>query len=199
MSETATLERARDTAAFGTWVFLATELMFFGPLFLAYLFGRAHFPEAFALASHHTHVGLGTANTAILLTSSYTMALAARAASAGRSASARRFLIVTALLGAAFLAVKGVEYYKEWEEALVPHLRFACAGERAGGVEFFYYLYFLMTGVHALHLSIGLALVCWLTARPNAIANEMVALYWHFVDMIWIFLFPLIYLLERYR
>ncbi|HET7596987.1 MAG TPA: cytochrome c oxidase subunit 3 [Burkholderiales bacterium] len=199
MNETATLDRARDTATLGMWVFLATELMFFGPLFLAYLFGRAHFPEAFAIASHHTHVGLGTANTALLLTSSYTMALAADAAGAGRGASARRFLVVTALLGAAFLAVKGVEYYEEWQEALVPHLRFAFAGPHAGGVEYFYYLYFLMTGVHALHLSIGIALVCWLAVRRNAIASEMIALYWHFVDMVWIFLFPLIYLLERYR
>ena len=199
MNYSVAIAQQRDTAALGTWVFLATELMFFGPLFFAYVYGRMHHPEAFAIASRHTHVWLGVANTAVLLTSSLTMALAVRAANDGMRRALPWLLAVTAALGAAFLVIKGFEYHKEWEEALVPQFRFVFSGEHAPAVELFYYLYFLMTGLHALHLSIGIGLVCWFAVRPHPTAVEMTGLYWHFVDIIWIFLFPLIYLLERYR
>jgi cytochrome c oxidase subunit 3 len=202
-----TREQQREAATLGMWVFLATELMFFGPLFLAYLYGRTHYGNGFAVASAHTHVGLGTSNTAILLTSSLTMALAVRATWIGSRRAAAWLLAATAALGIAFLAVKGVEYRKEWEEALVPPFRFVFLGEHARAAEVFYWLYFLMTGLHALHLTIGVLLVLWLARRarrgefgPSYHAPvEMTGLYWHFVDVVWIFLYPLIYLLERWR
>jgi cytochrome c oxidase subunit 3 len=202
-----TVEQQRHAATLGMWTFLATELMFFGGLFLAYLYGRVHMAEAFAEASHHTHVWIGTANTAVLLTSSLTMALSVRAASLGRQRALVWLLSCTASLGAAFLVLKGIEYGKEWQEGLVPSLHFLYSGEHAHGVEVFYFLYFLMTGVHAVHLIIGIGLVGWLALRAKAAAFgaqyhspvEMGGLYWHFVDCVWIFLYPLIYLLERYR
>ncbi len=197
----------RDAATLGTWVFLATEVMFFGPLFLAYAWGRLTLPEAFAMASRYTDLALGTLNTAILLTSSLTMALAVDAARHGDRRALARMLTVTAALGAAFLAVKGIEYRHDWNEALVPGVRFVQGGPHAHGVELFFYLYFLATGVHALHLSAGIGLVLWLAARtreshPRAgwdTPAEMTGLYWHFVDVVWIFLYPMLYLLERYR
>jgi cytochrome c oxidase subunit 3 len=202
-----TREQQSDAASLGMWIFLATESLFFGPLFLAYVYGRLHFPEAFGEASRHTHFWIGTFNTAILLTSSCAVALAARAADLGSRRALTRWLAAAAVLGAAFLALKGVEYAKEWSEGLVPVLHFTYAGANAGGVELFYLLYFVLTGVHGLHLVIGIALVLWarhtvLRAAPGAPLNprvEIVGLYWHFVDAIWIFLYPMIYLLERYR
>ena len=201
-----TREQQREADSLGTWVFLATEIMFFGPLLLTYFYGRTHYGEGFAVASGHTHVWLGTANTALLLTSSLTMALAVRASWIGRR-GVTLLLVLTAALGIAFLAVKGIEYRKEWDEALVPPFRFVFPGEHARAVEVFYWLYFLMTGLHALHLTIGVGLVLWLALRarrgdfgPHYHAPvEMTGLYWHFVDVLWIFLYPLIYLLERWR
>lgn len=197
----------REAATLGMWVFLATELMFFGPLFFAYLYGRTQEGEGFVAASHHAHIWIGTANTAILLTSSLTMALAVRAAQLGPGRALALLLRITAALGLAFLALKGYEYRKEWEEGLVPVFHFAYGGPHPHGVELFYLLYFLMTGVHALHLTIGVCVVGWLSRRAARGAYgadyynpvEVAGLYWHFVDSIWIFLYPMIYLLERYR
>ena len=201
-----TRSQQHEASLFGTWAFLATELMFFGPLFLAYIYGRFHEGHAFALGSQHTHLWLGSLNTAILLTSSLAMALSVRAAEAGERRALTRWLLVTALLGVVFLLVKGLEYREEWNEGLVPVLQFAYEGPDEAGVEFFFLLYFLMTGVHALHLAIGIALVLWLAvcakrARFESLYStpvEAVGLYWHFVDALWVFLYPLLYLLERY-
>lgn len=195
-----------EAATLGMWAFLATELMFFGPLFLSYLYGRVHEGPGFAAASRHAHLWIGTANTALLLTSSLTMALAVRAAQLGQRHWLTRLLMLTAALGAAFLALKGLEYRKEWEEGLVPVLHFAYGGAHARGVELFYLLYFIMTGVHALHLAVAVAIVLALSraaARGDYGAGysnpvEVAGLYWHFVDSIWIFLYPMIYLIERY-
>lgn len=200
-------EQQRESATFGIWVFIATELMFFGPLFLGYLYGRVHFGHAFALASGRTHIWLGTLNTAVLLTSSLSMALAARAAQAGERKALARLLLTTAALGVLFLGVKGWEYYQEWQEALVPGRRFAFAAPFAAGAQYFFYLYYLLTGVHALHLLIGIGCVILLRRRAGrgeygsaySTPVEIAGLYWHFVDIVWIFLYPLIYLLERYR
>jgi cytochrome c oxidase subunit III len=196
----------REAATLGMWVFLATELMFFAPLLFAYLYGRTHEGPGFAEASRHTHVWIGTANTAILLTSSLAMALAVRAAQLGQGRALALLLRITAALGLAFLALKGLEYRKEWQEGLVPVFHFAYGGPSPRGVELFYVLYFLMTGVHALHLTIGVCVVGWLSRRAARGAYgaddynpvEVAGLYWHFVDSIWIFLYPMIYLLERY-
>jgi cytochrome c oxidase subunit 3 len=194
-----------EAAAFGMWVFLATELMFFGPLFFGYVYGRTHFPEAFAAASRHTEVALGTLNTAVLLTSSMSMAIAVEARRAGAARLAQRLLWLTAALGVAFLAIKGVEYAHEWREHLFPDAAFSFPGGQQEGAQLFFFLYFATTGLHALHLLIGITMVCVfaIALARDALAFaaaeriEIAGLYWHFVDMIWIFLYPLLYLVGR--
>ncbi len=192
----------RETASLAMWVFLATEMMFFGVLFLAYFHWRVNDPEGWAAASRLTHEWLGTLNTAILLTSSFTMALAVRAGWLGRRRLVPRLLWTTAALGVAFIVVKAVEYTLEWRDGLVPGLEFTRTPDHGRTVEQFFYLYFAMTGVHAIHLVIGVGLVAWAAVRfrepPTELGRrdtvECVGLYWHFVDAIWIFLYPLIYL-----
>jgi cytochrome c oxidase subunit 3 len=192
----------RETVTLGMWVFLATEVMFFGVLLFAYLRARLGDPQGFAAASHHTHTAIGSINTAILLTSSFFMALAADAASAEARRTARRWLLATALLGLVFIALKGVEYALEWRDGLVPGLHFLHAGDRT--LQLFFYLYFVTTGLHAVHLAIGIALLSVLAwklggadlAVPSNDAIEVAGLYWHFVDVVWIFLYPLFYLVD---
>ncbi|MGZ5095017.1 MAG: cytochrome c oxidase subunit 3 family protein [Burkholderiales bacterium] len=199
------VERQSDAARLGMWIFLSTEILFFGPLFLGYVYGRLHFPDAFTAASRHTDVLLGTINTAVLLTSSFTMALAVESRRAGEVRLARMMLVLTAALGSVFLVIKGVEYAKDWHEHLVPGIRFTFDAQHVGGAELFFYLYFVMTGLHALHLMVGILIVLTMAAllmrdRVQAAASERVeiaGLYWHFVDVIWIFLYPILYLLGR--
>ena len=194
----------REAAALGMWIFLATEVMFFGALFFAYAIARVQFPAAFAAASRHTNIVLGTTNTAVLLTSSLFMALAVRsAAHAARKATAL-LLVITALLGVTFVGVKLTEYALDYREHLVPVLDFAFDPRYARGALIFFGLYFATTGLHLVHLSVGVALVltfAWRVwhARQNALADqvEIVGLYWHFVDVVWIFLYPCLYLVSR--
>lgn len=197
--------RQHESAELGMWVFLATELMFFGPLFMGYAVGREAYGQAFAAASRHTNVLIGTVNTAVLLTSSAFMALAVLAVRADRARLAMRCLLATACLGAVFLALKGVEYHDEWREHLVPWMDFRFEPRLHEGAAYFYVLYFAMTGLHALHLSIGIVtvLVFALRLRVNsarALASqiEVTGLYWHFIDAVWIFLYPILYLVERH-
>ena len=187
-----TLER-REAGMLGMWAFLATELLFFGPLFFGYVHGRLTSPAAFVSGSHHMHIVLGTLNTAILMTSSLTMALAVRAAQHGNTV-VRRWLLLTMVLGAAFLGIKGSEYWMEASEVA-----------KASGAELkFYFLYFAKTGLHAIHLTIGIGVVAWLWRHARRFGREYHApievsgLYWHFVDVVWVFLYPMFYLLERY-
>jgi cytochrome c oxidase subunit 3 len=186
------LER-REAVLLGMWAFLATEMLFFGPLFFGYVHGRAFQPDAFAAASHHMHVVLGTLNTAILLTSSFTMALGVRAAQTNRPA--RLWLVLTALLGLAFIGIKGYEYVSDWSDAVAA----------TGGEARFYFLYYATTGLHAVHLTIGIVIVAVLAMRAkrfNAAHHmpvEVTGLYWHFIDIVWVFLYPMFYLLERYK
>jgi cytochrome c oxidase subunit 3 len=182
------------TAQLGMWVFLASEVLFFGGLFAAYAFGRMHWPDGFAAASHETHVVLGTVNTALLLTSSAFVAQAV-----ARPGRAAWLLAVACALGLAFMAIKGIEYRQEGLEQLVPGAHFRLHG--TPGAELFFVLYFLVTGLHAVHLTVGIVLLgvfAWGShrARPWAPARriEAAGLYWHFVDVVWIFLYPLIYL-----
>lgn len=200
-----TLAQQSYAASLGMWVFLATELMFFGPLFFGYVYGRMHYPLGYPEASRHTEVVLGTINTAVLLTSSACMAAAVAARQAQAVRLARGLLYATAALGVAFLCIKATEYVHEWGEHLVPGLHFAYEGPHAAAVEHFFYLYFAMTLLHALHLTIGIAMVIVFAAasgrHPSQLGStehlEVGALYWHFVDSVWIFLYPILYLVGR--
>jgi cytochrome c oxidase subunit 3 len=198
----ATAVQQREAATLGMWTFLATEVLFFGALIAAYSAYRLIHPGAFVDAARHTKIVLGTANTALLLTSSAFMATAVETQEAGQRRVTIACLAATALLGLAFLAVKGWEYRLEYGEHLVPGINFDAShyGEVA---QLFFLFYFFATGLHALHLGIGIALVGGVAARtasarpPRNVTVRMIGLYWHFVDVVWIFLFPLIYLVGR--
>jgi cytochrome c oxidase subunit 3 len=240
-------EQQREAGTLGMWLFLVTEIMFFGGMFVAYALYRAKYPLEFALGSHELDIVLGGVNTAVLIASSLTMALAVRASQTGRRDLLLGFLGITMALGAAFLVVKYFEYREKFEHHLVPgaSFRFDEAGHggrepmpreiaevghaeaagtapfgvqgdapmslssrtpAAGKVELFFFLYFALTGVHALHMIIGLGALGFLLVfgwrglyRPEWHAHvELTGLYWHFVDIAWIFIFPLLYLVGRH-
>jgi cytochrome c oxidase subunit 3 len=202
----ASREQQKEASTLGMWVFLVTEVMFFGGMFLAYVVYRSWYPEAFAAASHHLDLVLGAFNTAVLIGSSLTMALAVRAAQLGARRSLILFLIFTMALGSVFLVVKGFEWHHKYVENHVPGPNFHYEGPLAGNVQLFFSLYFGMTGLHAFHMVIGLGLLGTLlyfawrgkyTAEYNT-PIDMAGLYWHFVDIVWIFLFPLLYLIDRH-
>ncbi|HWQ92275.1 MAG TPA: cytochrome c oxidase subunit 3 family protein [Clostridia bacterium] len=198
------LSQQREAATLGMWTFLATEILFFGTMFLGYIIYRHSYPQAFAEASRHTLVGLGTVNTAILLTSSLTMALAVHSVRQGRQRPLVLFLGATVLFGVAFLVLKGFEYAEDLHQGLWPGPNFKPG--LPPQAQIFWVLYWIMTGIHALHVGIGvglLSVILWLSrcgkfsaAYHNPV--EITGLYWHFVDVIWIFLYPLLYLIHRY-
>ena len=210
------LQQQQEAASLGMWVFIAQEILFFGGLFAAYAIYRHAYPEAFALGSHHLNRTIGTANTLVLIGSSLTMALAVHAAATGRRQAIVGFLLATVLLGGAFLGVKYFEYAEkiapclgdqEHAGCLVPGANFdphAVHAEGAAGqqAQIFFSLYFGMTGLHALHMIVGIPIILTIAAMAwrgrftpeYHTPVEMVGLYWHFVDIIWIFLFPLLYL-----
>ena len=197
-----TIEQQREADTLGMWAFLATEVMFFGGLILCYTFARFLFPHTFEASSHRLYIGYGGTNTAILLCSSFTMALAVRAARLGRRKDLIRFLLITALFGLGFLVVKGFEYHTDYVEQLVPRWHFTWEGGDSHQAELFFWLYFTLTGLHALHVTIGIGLLMtmvFLASRSritseNYMPAEITGLYWHFVDIVWVFLFPLLYL-----
>lgn len=198
------LEQQREAARLGLWTFLATEVLFFGGLFLGYTVYRHMYPHDFAVAGKHTNVYFGGINTAILLTSSLTMALAVRAAQINQTKALVRYLLFTILFAFAFLGVKGAEYTQDVHEHLFPGPSFVVAGAPQG--ELFFYFYWAMTALHGLHVLIGigiLSVIAVLASRGHYSAEyhnpvEVTGLYWHFVDIVWIFLFPLLYLIERH-
>ena len=198
-------EHQHGAAQLGMWVFIAQEILFFGGLFLAYTVYRYAYPTAFAQASHHLDVTLGCFNTAVLIGSSLTMALAVHGAQLGKRWTQVIFLVLTMVLGAVFLGVKTIEYGHKFHEHLVPGPNFLFDGD-ARHAQIFFSLYFVMTGLHALHMIIGIAILAVLTFQAARGAFgigyyspvELTGLYWHFVDIIWIFLFPLLYLIGRH-
>lgn len=195
-------EQQYSAASLGMWLFLVQEIMFFGGLFLAYAVYRSWYPEAFAHGSHHLDIRLGAFNTAVLIASSLTMALGVHAAQAGHRSRLVLFLVLTLVLGSTFLGVKVVEYSHKWHEGLVPGFQWHLAAPDAQHQFIFFSLYFAMTGMHALHMIVGavglIILIAFaLQGKYSAEYNtpvEMFGLYWHFVDIVWIFLFPLLYL-----
>jgi cytochrome c oxidase subunit 3 len=201
------LEQQHESDTLGMWAFLATEVMFFGGLIAAYIAYRSVYPEAWAEASSHTKFWFGTINTAVLLCSSLSMALSVDAAKRGNRKLLTGLLVVTAVLGAVFLGIKGYEYYLEYQEQLVPGLNFAMVGPHARPIALFFTFYFIMTGLHALHLTIGIGLILVMAylgwrhrfSGEHYMPVELTGLYWHFVDIVWVFLYPLIYLVAHYR
>ncbi len=201
------MAQQREASSLGMWVFLVTEIMFFGGMFTAYMVYRTYYPAAFAGASHHLNIVLGGINTAVLICSSLTMALAVLGSQVGNRRMLAGFLVLTILLGLIFLGIKAVEYHHKFEEHLVPGPNFRYPqGQHVQQMQLFFSIYFAMTGMHALHMVIGIVtlgvlLVLSLRGRytPEYHAPvELTGLYWHFVDIVWIFLFPLLYLIGRH-
>ncbi|HKX30071.1 MAG TPA: cytochrome c oxidase subunit 3 family protein [Blastocatellia bacterium] len=200
------VEQQHDATLMGMWVFLVTEIMFFGGLFMAYVVYRVMYPAAFAAASRELDVVLGTLNTVVLLASSFTMVVAVYGAQNGRRAPLIGGLALTILLGLAFLAVKFYEYREKFIEHHVPGPSFAFAAPYREQAEMYFTLYFAMTGLHAVHMIVGCGLLAVLIVMawrrrftPDYHSPvELSGLYWHFVDIIWIFLYPLLYLIGRH-
>jgi cytochrome c oxidase subunit 3 len=199
------LPQQKEADELGMWLFLCTELMFFGGLFLVYTIYRNQDESAFAAASHKLDLFWGTVNTAVLLTSSLTIALAVHAAELRQKQKLVGYLIATMTLGTGFVCIKSMEYFHKYTHGLMPllGLPFKWDGASPGHAELFFDLYYLMTGVHALHMIIGLGimLVMLVKAARGRLLGEfsipirITGLYWHFVDLIWVFLFPLLYLI----
>ena len=221
-----TEEQQREAATFGMWLFLLTEIMFFGGMFFAYLLFRNWYHDAFVAASNQLSIPLGATNTAVLIGSGFFMALGVWAAEVRKKGLLVIFLLVTTLLGFIFLGIKAVEYHEKWEKHHIPGANFDISGfvnppispkpgkpaelalppDMAQKTQVFFFLYFAMTGMHALHMIIGIGILFWLTWRAHAgefsfgyvAPIENFGLYWHFVDIVWLFLFPLLYLINRH-
>ncbi len=217
-----TEEQQREAGSFGMWLFLLTEIMFFGGMFFAYLLYRNWYYPAFAAASNQLSVPLGAFNTAVLISSGFCMAIGVWAAEVRRKGVLVVMLILTTFFGLVFLGVKADEYHEKWEKHHIPGDSFSIsqftnpagyglkeeplAPDMAQKTQVFFFLYFAMTGMHALHMIIGIGLLGWLLyrAQRGEFTNGYVApienfgLYWHFVDIVWLFLFPLLYLINRH-
>jgi cytochrome c oxidase subunit 3 len=221
-----TPEQQREAGTFGMWLFLLTEIMFFGGLFFAYLLYRNWYNPAFVAASNQLSIPLGTVNTGVLITSGFFMALAVWAAEVKKKGLLVVTLILTTVFGLVFLGVKYFEYKEKWEKHHIPGASFdisefvnppidakthkpveePLSPDMAQKTQVFFSLYFAMTGMHALHMIIGIGLLFWLIPRAQrgdfsagyVAPIENFALYWHFVDIVWIFLFPLLYLINRH-
>jgi cytochrome c oxidase subunit III len=200
------VEQQRDAATMGMWVFLVTEIMFFGGLFASYAVYRTLYPTAFAVASQSLDIKLGTLNTAVLLVSSFAMAVAVYGSQAGRRRKMIGGLALTIALGVVFLAIKFYEYYQKYVEHHIPGPSFEFPAPYTEQAKMYFTLYFAMTGLHAAHMIVGcglltiLLVVAWrgrFTPEYHS-PVEISGLYWHFVDIIWIFLYPLLYLIGRH-
>jgi cytochrome c oxidase subunit 3 len=194
----------RESALFGMWIFLATEVLFFGGMFAAYTVYRFSHQQAFHEAARHQEWYLGCLNTVVLLTSGFTMALAVECARKGERTGLLRLFVVTWILGAAFLGIEAFEYHSKFVEHLVPGSGFHFTGSDPGSSELFFCLYFTMTGMHMFHMFVGLMLILsfglWTRFSSRALTRrncfEVLGLYWAFVDIVWLFLYPLFYLVN---
>jgi cytochrome c oxidase subunit III len=218
----ATEQQQKNAASLGMWIFLATEIMFFGGMFCAYLVYRYKYFGDFGSASQQLNITLGAINTAVLICSSLTVVLAVRAAQLGKRTPLVFWLLATILLGLVFLGIKADEYAEKFEKHHVPGASFhyhelfpgqeklAPADRQYANphhAEMYFSLYFAMTGMHALHMIVGVGIfsvVTFLAWRGKFTPRyytpvEIAGLYWHFVDIVWIYLFPLLYLIDRHR
>jgi len=197
------MKTQEHAARMGMWLFLSTEILLFAVLFTAYALYRFLFPAGFEEASRLAHVAMGATNTVVLITSSLTVALAIHYARHGENKKVVGLLAVTILFGATFMVLKGFEYHHHWVDGQLPGHLYRYAGLQGPGVSMYFTLYFLMTGLHGLHVLIGMGLLAWVAMRARrgefgphySTPVELSGLYWHLVDLIWIFLFPLLYLL----
>lgn len=213
------MAQQRESLTLGMWLFLATEVMMFGGLFFAYSLYRGMYPGAFEFGSSHLNIMLGTVNTFVLLFSSLTMALAVRFATLRNNKASAFWMAVTWVLGLAFLGIKAIEWGHDFHIGLIPSLAWfwfdqnpqqaaelAAKGVGTHQVMMYFVIYFCMTGLHAIHMIIGLALVGYfiiLSLKGQFLGGndqpvEILGLYWHLVDIVWIFLFPLLYLIGRH-
>ena len=209
-----TVEQQRNAASLGMWLFLGTEIMFFGGMFCAYLIYRMNYFNEFAAGSRSLDVWLGTINTMVLICSSLTVALGVRAAQMGKRTLLVILLLTTIIFGFAFLGIKGIEWYDKYKEHHIPGTSFSADDLvrdypqihiDQSHEQLYFSLYFAMTGLHALHMVIGVGIFAFLTFHawkgrytPNYYTPvEIGGLYWHFVDIVWIYLFPLLYLIDR--
>jgi cytochrome c oxidase subunit III len=205
-----TMDQQRESASLGMWVFLVTEVLFFGGMFMTYTLNRSTYPDIFGEASRSINLPLGAVNTIVLIGSSFTMAMAVWSSQVGRKQWVTLFLIATLVLGSVFLGIKAFEYHEKFVEHHIPGLNFSFEPGASiatnAHAQLFFSLYFAMTGLHALHMIVGAGLLLWLikqsmrgrfTVEYNT-PVELIGLYWHFVDIVWIFLFPLLYLIDRH-
>jgi cytochrome c oxidase subunit 3 len=196
------MKTQEHAARMGMWIFLSTEILLFAVLFTAYAIYRFLFPVGFEEASKLAHVAMGATNTVVLITSSLTVALAIHYARHGENRKVVGLLAITIGFGAVFMVLKGYEYYHHYLEGQLPGRLYHFAGVQGPGVSMYFTVYFLMTGLHGLHVLIGMSLLGWVAVRAwrnefgpgYSTPVELSGLYWHLVDLIWIFLFPLLYL-----
>lgn len=202
----ATLDQQGDTAQLGMWAFLVNETLFFGALIFTYYLYRMTYPHEFAVAAKDAVLWCGSVNLAILLTSSLTIVLAINAAAQGERRQMIWWLIATLALGGAFLCIKGYEYYLDFQDKVVPVINFETKPGEGSAGELFWVFYWVATGLHAIHLTIGIGLVLYMLlwrVRRREIGPayyaplEVVGIYWSFVDAVWLFLYPCIYLVGR--
>ena len=209
------IDQQNESAVLGMWLFLGQEILFFGGLFAAYFVYRVTYPEAWAAGSSELNIYLGGFNTVVLLISSFTMAVSVNAAQTGKQQRLMLGMLITLALGLVFVVVKYFEYKAKWEHGMIPGPNFVYhtspetaayfAGVNPDQVQLFFCLYFVMTGMHALHMIIGAGLLIWLLALgytghfgPHRFMKvELFGFYWHFVDIVWVFLFPMLYLIDR--
>ncbi len=198
-----TSEQQFDAAKLGLWVFLVTEVLLFGGLFVAYIMYRALYPEMFHEAHEHLNKVMGGINTIVLICSSLSMAMAVHYVQNNERKTAMRLLAFTLACGATFMVIKFFEYKAKFDHHLFPNASFDAAAFKHPNAGLFYSLYFLMTGLHGIHVIAGMSLILWMIIRTsrNEFSSEyytpveLTGLYWHLVDLIWIYLFPLLYLI----
>ena len=196
-------EQQISAANLGMWLFIGQEILFFSGLFMAYIAYRWMYPTTWLSGADALDKGLGTLNTVVLLTSSLTMAFAVRQLQADKPKESIRYIHATIGLGMVFLLIKSVEYAHKFEEGILPGLHYS-ASTVEGMAGLFFGVYFALTGLHAIHVIVGLGLLAWLARKirhgsvnqDNHVLAENIGLYWHLVDLVWIFLFPMLYLVR---